>query len=154
MDCYATWCGPCKEMEKTVYANDTVGNYINNHFISVKFQLDTSKKDDESIQKKYADAHFIANEYEITSFPTFLFLSPQGKLVHKGLGFLRVPSFLSLAIEATNPDKQYFTLLDKYNSGKRNYNDIPYMASKALEFKDFETYKKVSTDYASNYLPN
>lgn len=25
VDCYATWCGPCKEMDKTVYSNEKVG---------------------------------------------------------------------------------------------------------------------------------
>src|ERR1700710_7497 len=45
IDCYASWCGPCKEMDKEVYTNDTVGNYMNSRFISVKYQLDTSKTD-------------------------------------------------------------------------------------------------------------
>ena len=26
VDCYATWCGPCKVMDKDVYPNDTVGD--------------------------------------------------------------------------------------------------------------------------------
>src|SRR5437016_7533889 len=43
LDCFATWCGPCKLMDKNVYPNDTVGNYFNQNFISVKVQMDETK---------------------------------------------------------------------------------------------------------------
>src|SRR5688500_9355246 len=53
LDCYATWCGPCKEMDKKIYVNDSVGDYFNQHFVSVKVQMDKTKNDDESVKKWY-----------------------------------------------------------------------------------------------------
>src|SRR5688500_7757549 len=50
LDLYATWCGPCKEMDKSVYPNDTVGLFFNNKFVSVKVQMDRTKKDNAFIQ--------------------------------------------------------------------------------------------------------
>ena len=45
LDCFATWCAPCKKMDLDVYTNDTVGSYFNEKFISVKVQMDKTKKD-------------------------------------------------------------------------------------------------------------
>ncbi|NSL87385.1 DUF255 domain-containing protein [Chitinophaga sp. Mgbs1] len=39
VDCYTTWCGPCKAMERNVYPSKEVGDYMNKRFISVKFRL-------------------------------------------------------------------------------------------------------------------
>src|SRR5687768_11668505 len=53
LDCFTTWCGPCKVMDNNVYPNDSVGKYFNSKFISVRVQMDKTKKDNEQIQKWY-----------------------------------------------------------------------------------------------------
>src|SRR4051812_34660552 len=40
VDCFTTWCGPCKKMDKVVYTNDSLGDFLNAKFISVKLQMD------------------------------------------------------------------------------------------------------------------
>src|SRR5262249_36581602 len=85
-ECYASWCGPCKQMDKTVYSVDSIGVIYNNSFVSFKVQCDTSKNDDSIVRAAYVDAYQIVTTYKITAYPTFLFFSPDGKLVHKDLG--------------------------------------------------------------------
>src|ERR1700754_3675363 len=63
VDCYTTWCGPCKRMEKVVYPNDSVGAAINSRFISVKLQMDTSKSDGIEVKQWYGIAHNFGNMY-------------------------------------------------------------------------------------------
>src|SRR5689334_20421155 len=72
VDCYATWCKPCKYMDKEVYSLKKVGDSMNGHFISVKVQMDTTKSDNNSIQDWYKDAADIMKAYTITSLPTYL----------------------------------------------------------------------------------
>ncbi len=81
VDCYASWCGPCKAMDRDVYQNDTVGNFVNAHFIAVKMQMDTSKKDEEATKMHYADAHLLILSYKVYAYPTFLFGMPMVQLL-------------------------------------------------------------------------
>src|SRR5688572_16644491 len=49
IDCFTTWCGPCKLMEKEVFAKKAVAEFYNQHFISVRCQMDKTEKDDETV---------------------------------------------------------------------------------------------------------
>ncbi|MDQ2721558.1 MAG: thioredoxin domain-containing protein [Bacteroidota bacterium] len=32
VDCYTTWCGPCKQMDATVFPVEDVGNFFNKFY--------------------------------------------------------------------------------------------------------------------------
>jgi thioredoxin-related protein len=154
VDCFATWCGPCKLMDENVYSNDSVVNVVNESFVSVKVQCDTSKSDNGKIKSWYSDAHFISNEYNINSYPTFLFLTPDGKIVHEAIGYQKPQSFVNLCQDALNPGKQYFTLLQSYRDGNRDYSKMPYLASTSWKLKDSKLALSIAADYKDNYLYN
>ena len=40
VDCYATWCAPCKYMDKTVFPDKEVAKFVSEKFIAVKIQMD------------------------------------------------------------------------------------------------------------------
>ncbi len=73
VDCYATWCGPCKQMDREVFSKSEVADQINKDFIAVKIQMDKTDLDKEDIKRWYNDAKVIQNTYTITAFPTYLF---------------------------------------------------------------------------------
>jgi thioredoxin-related protein len=143
LDAYATWCGPCKEMDKYIYPDDSIGKYFNERFISVKIQMDKTKKDDDNIRSWYKDAEIINNEYKVLSYPTYLFLSPQGVLVHKETGYKAVKDFLVVAQIALRPGKKYVDpfekynqLLTEYNEGKKDYAVMLYMIDASQKLRD------------------
>ena len=152
VDCYATWCGPCKAMDKEVYPDDSLGRFINENFISVKVQMDSTNKDDDSIKTWYADAHDLLKQGKVSSFPTFLLFTSEGTLVHKGVGYQDATQLISLAKNALDPGKQYFSLLHNYNMGLKDPAFMPYLAITASQLGDELVAETVSKDYITNYL--
>jgi thiol-disulfide isomerase/thioredoxin len=159
VDCYTTWCGPCKRMDE-IYANDSVKGYLSNGFISVKLQMDRTVNDNETVMSWYNEADTFRREYRVTAFPTFIFFSPDGEIVHKDVGFKPVIDFITMAREATTPGKifndpyaEYDRLIVAYNSGSKDYSRMPYMIDKAEELGDTGVSKSVLRAYI-NHLAN
>jgi thioredoxin-related protein len=152
MDVFATWCGPCKAMDRDVYPDERLGTFMNERFISVKVQADTLKADGDEIKDWYADARQIIKDNKVNGFPTLLFFTPQGKLVDRGVGFTNLENLLILAGNARDPLKQYYTLLEQYNQGNRNYRILPDLIRKAKSLGENEATAKMADDYLHNYL--
>ncbi len=51
MDCYTTWCGPCKLMSKNIFSQKVAGDFFNDKFVNVKVQFDEVEGDNEEIKK-------------------------------------------------------------------------------------------------------
>lgn len=149
IDCFTTWCGPCKYMTANIFPQEEVGTFFNKNFVNVKVQMDKTDKDDEFVKKWYDDAKKIAEECGVTAYPTFLYFSPEGKLVHRVVGSGEAADFVKKSQAALDPAKQYYTLLDKFN---KNTNKQPAEIRKmALAAK--EAYDRKNADmYAKEYL--
>ncbi|MDR3714166.1 MAG: thioredoxin fold domain-containing protein [Puia sp.] len=152
VDCYTTWCGPCKLMDKDVYINNEVGSYINRHFISIKMQMDSTKNDNDQISKRYRDVKFIEKEYGISAFPTFLFFSPKGQLLDRATGYRSAHDFISLASNAINPNAShpfltYYKMLSDYWRGKKNFDIMPFMIDTAEILHQEDVSSVLSKDY-------
>ncbi|SKB70278.1 Thioredoxin-like [Sphingobacterium nematocida] len=76
LDAYTDWCGPCKEMDRSVFPLPKVGSYINDKFLALK--VNAEKGEGVEIRKKYA----------INAYPTYLILDLQGKELHRIVGFM------------------------------------------------------------------
>ena len=78
VDVYATWCGPCKLMDKEVYTDPDVIAQSQN-WVSVK--IDGEKRPD------------VAQAYNVTGYPTILFVENSGKPFATVPGFEAAPQF-------------------------------------------------------------
>lgn len=148
MDCFTTWCGPCKYMTANVFTQEAVGEFFNKSFINVKVQMDETAGDSEYVKKWAEDAKAIASQYGIAAFPTFLYFSPEGKLVHRVVGGAEAADFIAKSSDALDPNKQYYTLLDKFNSNtNRQPADIRGMALAAQKSYDMVNAGKYAKEY-------
>ncbi len=107
MDAYAEWCGPCKRMAATTFKEAEVGRFFNDNFINVK--MDMEKGEGPGLQ----------NRFDVTAYPTLLFVGADGKLVHKGVGGYPSEQFMALARTALGKIDNSKDFEKAYNEGKR-----------------------------------
>ena len=150
MDCFTTWCGPCRYMSSTIFPLKEVGDFMNDKFISVAVQLDTTDKDNDAVKSWYQDGHDIAQKYNIRAYPTYLVFDADGNPVHRFVGSSPAEEFISKIKTSLNPEMQYYTLLNQYKSGKKESTFLFNMAKAALEAYDMKNATKIADEYLAN----
>lgn len=108
IDAYTSWCGPCKWMVKEVFTKDEVADYYNKHFVCVKYDVEKDK------------AIPMNNPYGINSYPTFLYLTPDGQVVHKTVGSCKPGEFVGLGERAADKDHNLSGLERRYRAGENS----------------------------------
>ena len=147
VDCYATWCGPCKVMDKAIYNAPEVSAFFNKTFISVKMQMDTAGTDPEDVKMNYNEAHALKERYAVNAFPTFLFFSPDGKIVHRGLGYHDTVGMVQLGRMALEPDEQFYRLWDKYKARALPLEGMKRLALLAVSLREDSLAHSAANDY-------
>jgi thioredoxin-related protein len=153
VDCYASWCGPCKTMDREVYTSDTVGKYMNDNFISVKVQMDTAQGDSKNVQSWYTTAHDIGMQYSVHAYPSFLIFSPEGFIAYKSVGAKSKEKFLDLVKNGLSGNQlQYSLKLKKYKEGGLGYSEMRDLAdaSKKMDLNSITI--QIAGDYILHYL--
>ncbi len=111
VDLYTSWCPPCKRMAKEAFPNPKVGAKFNVHFINYQFDAERG----EGVQ--------VAKQYAVSSYPTALYIAPNGALVHRAVGYSGIDGMLDVADKmlATPQLRPTVAKGDKdYASGRRD----------------------------------
>lgn len=103
LDAYAVWCGPCKEMDLSVFPLKEVGDVFNQRFVSIK--VDAEKGEGIEIRKKY----------NINAYPTYLYLDEHGNELYRLVGFFPAKELLQKTREGLS-QKPFSKLLEDYES--------------------------------------
>jgi thiol-disulfide isomerase/thioredoxin len=147
VDCFTTWCGPCKYMSINIFPLEEVGNFYNAKFINVKFQIDTTAGDDTEVKSRYSDAAFISSKYNIKAYPTYLIFNSDGELVHREIGSSSAAEFITKGSNALDPQKQYYTQVKKYVSGQRDSQFLKKLTILAMHAYDEDARSQYAKDY-------
>jgi len=93
-------CGWCKKLEETTYQDSNVINFLNDNVIPTK------------INSSLSENKSITNSYNISGFPTTIFINPDSSEIDRIIGYLPAEQFIKKANFILN-NKNYFSNLIK-----------------------------------------
>ncbi len=79
---HASWCGPCRVMERNVLSSPSLVKYLGSDVIAVKIDSD-----------RYPD---LTRKLNVQSLPSDIFITPQGKVVHRYSGSQAAGSYFQM----------------------------------------------------------
>ena len=139
VDVFTTWCGPCKYLSNQVFTQDEVGEFYNQHFVSIKIDAES------------ANGRKIASNYGVSAYPTLLFLDPKGEVVRKKVGAGGPSTILQWAKDVIHPEQsELYKTEKKFQSDPSRENLFNYIMALEEEGMDNEhkvmEYQKRFTD--------
>ena len=112
MDCYTSWCGPCKNMTNNVFPQKAAGDYFNPRFVCVKYDMEKGEGKE------------LANKFEVHAYPTFIIFRPDGTIQHRVVGGDELETFIQRVERGLNEKTSLPYLSDRYERGKMNKQEL------------------------------
>ena len=136
VDVYATWCVPCKRLDKIVFSDKEAGEFINSRFVSLK--VDGEKGEGPELLKKF----------NIPGYPTILLVDQSGEEIDRLVGFdgnkEEWVQTLKNYMEGKNTLQDYLSRLETESTNvELNYNLAEKYLYRENEEKALGYYQKV-----------
>lgn len=136
LDCYTTWCGPCKAMSNNVFPQEHVGDFFNANFVNIKIDMEKG----EGIE--------IKEKYNVQAYPTFLILDAEGNEINRIVGGGDADGFIEKVKKAMNPQNSPKAKRAAYDNEKSIQNAIAY-----LEILESSYMKKEASQFIEEIFP-
>jgi thioredoxin-related protein len=94
VDVYTDWCGWCKRMDRDVYSQPEVRDYLSRKFVTVK--LDAEAGDPARYEDQDYTGRTLASHFGITGYPTTIFLRASGDHLINAPGYIPADRFLTV----------------------------------------------------------
>ena len=133
IDCYTSWCGPCKMLAKDVFTKKNVGDFFNENFVSLKLDME---KEGKSLKK------FLG----VNAYPTLVFMNADKQIVHKVVGGMSDVELLAEATLAT-AGKGIILYENKFATGERDSDFLIDYLKMLEKANQKETIAKVAATY-------
>lgn len=108
LDCYTSWCNPCRQMAVRVFPTREVGDFLNRNFVCIKMDMEQG----EGVE--------LAERYDVLIYPTYLVINPDGRMQHKAVGAIEGKGFIGLISAAFDPAKALGPRLARFEAGERD----------------------------------
>ena len=92
---YTTWCGWCERQDRQVFSRQEIRKYLASKFIPIKLNAEDTGSRLTFIGHDLSYAE-LAQIYNVSAFPTVLFLEPDGTLLYKLPGFQPPDRFMKV----------------------------------------------------------
>ncbi len=112
VDCYTSWCGPCRFMADSIFPQEKAGEFFNSRFVCVKFDMEKG------------EGRELYNEFGVKAFPTFLIVRPDRTMQHKLAGGGSLELFIDRVSKGLKLKTSFSFLAERHAKGKLNKKQL------------------------------
>ena len=94
VDVYTDWCRWCRQMDREVYGRADVSGYLAAKFVTVKLNAESAEA--VSYKGRSLTARSLASSFDVTGYPTTIFLTADGEHLVNVPGYVESGRFLQL----------------------------------------------------------
>lgn len=134
VDCYTSWCGPCKMMASKILPLKEVGDYLNGKFVCLKIDMEKG----EGVE--------IGRKYRVDAYPTFLILKADGELLHRVVGGAVSGEEFVKKVDAAFLENSAFALESEYNAGNRRMDFLLKYIKALMSSENVEKARSIALD--------
>lgn len=120
IDCYTSWCGPCKMMATKEFPKKVIGDYMNPLYVSAKFDMEKGEGKD------------LAIRFDVKAYPTFLVLDSDGRLIDRLVGGYPAEEFIT-KLKTLGGENSFSVIKKQYDNGDRSISFIKKYLAKLGE---------------------
>ena len=126
LDCFTSWCGPCKKMARDVFPQQQVGEFMNPRFINLQIDMES----------EYGAP--LAKRLQIAAYPTFVIFNADAKEIGRFLGGSAADEFIK-NVEEKSIDNSSSEYQQRFNNGDRDPQFLlNYLKSLNASYKNDE----------------
>ena len=126
VDCYTSWCGPCRQMATREFVKPEAGAYFNDKFVCVKYDMERG----EGVQLK--------ERFKVTAYPTFLILKSDGTEMGRLVGGSEILSFIEKVEYLLKPENSLILKRERYKAGELDKREIMEYVDGLYSAMDFD----------------
>lgn len=124
LDCYTSWCGPCKMMARDIFPQKKVGDFMNPKFICIK--IDMEKGEGPSLTQKF----------QVSAFPTFIIFNSNAQEIGRFLGGSDADGFID-RVKKASIDNGSIDMDKQWEQGNRDESFLKqYLTSLGNAYKN------------------
>lgn len=135
IDAYTTWCGPCKQLDKQVFQDEEAAAYINENFVAYKLDMEKG------------EGPFVAMKFRVQAYPSTLFISANGGLIAKQIGYPGKEGYLDWCADMLDEDANVF---ENIKAGELKLK-FPEFYKKSFTSDQWKR-KRATMEEVNNYL--
>ena len=137
IDCYTTYCPPCKLMLNKEFPKKEMGDYLNAGFVCAKMNL------------ALGEGPVLARKWDVHAFPTFLFLDSEGNILYRMTGYMAADKFIAAA-KAGLADNTFRNIEERYRQGDRSRDLVVAYIQGLQKMKRKQAHKEAVSEFLAD----
>lgn len=134
VDCYTSWCGPCRKMLKEVFPLKEVGDFFSKTFVATK--MDMEKGEGPAYNK----------QWDVNAYPTYIVFDGDGNEKGRLVGYQQ-PKQLIDTLTTIVANGNISAAKEKYEHGDRSTETIKAYIDELIGEKKISALTKVVADF-------